>query len=134
MTTHVNLNRRANTGPWLGSMRPNWIASLPAVIALLCMWAAPSPAQWSPGGVILCNYAASCQGRSPWIIADGHHGAYVAWSRVLGFSPELDNLYLQHLTWAGTVSPGWPGAGLQITQVLTPEGTEGMAPDLEGGV
>ncbi|HEV2106522.1 MAG TPA: hypothetical protein VGU27_12415, partial [Candidatus Eisenbacteria bacterium] len=133
MGAHVNVYCRANTRRRMGILRP-WIAGLPAVIALLCLQAAPSWAQWSPGGVILCNYAASCQGRSPWIIADGHHGAYVAWSRVLGFSPEVDNIYLQHLTWAGTVNPGWPSAGLQTTQVLTPEGTEGMAPDLEGGV
>ena len=135
MGTHVNVKCRANARELISRRRLGWIVGLSVAIVLPCLQATPTWAQWSPSGVLLCDYATSCSARSPQIISDGHHGAYVAWSRILqSVNNELDNIYLQHVDWAGRVDSAWPVGGRRVTYVLSTQTVEGLVLDASGGV
>jgi hypothetical protein len=83
---------------------------------------------WQPNG----NIASDIPGyqHSPYLAPDGHGGAYVAFEDVY-----LDTrAYVQHLSAAGTPSPGWPSTGLALVNLdaaeqsyydITPDGLGG---------
>ncbi len=93
--------------------------------------ATPARAQWSPGGVPLCDGTCSPDGHL--IVSDAAGGAFIAW-RDIGEYPVTDaDVYMQHVTGAGTIAPGWPSRGLPVAVVPEYQAPTRMAPDGQGG-
>src|SRR5262249_4701205 len=110
------------------AMRFVWFCPILSAVAL-ALGTTPAAAQWSPGGVRLCQAgSAGYVGRS---ISDGAGGAYVAWAEV---PPETDaDIYVQRVTASGTTAPGWPPRGLPVVVLPASQGLRDMAPDGQGG-
>ncbi|MGH2668885.1 MAG: hypothetical protein ACRDH5_07175, partial [bacterium] len=66
------------------------------------------------------------------VTADGAGGVYVAWTDIRN---QLDSdAYLQRITAAGQVSPGWPAEGLSLCSLPRSQSPRAVALDGEGGV
>ena len=72
-------------------------------------YAGSPPAGWPAVGIASSNTGNS--GGGPLIAPDGTGGAFLIWTYLNGMD---DDLYAQHVTAAGAISPGWPAAGLGI--------------------
>ncbi len=70
----------------------------------------------TPGSDLLCN-----------LVADGSGGAYVAWWG-------SNRAYVQHLTAAGAIAPGWPEGGLRVCPLETSQFVLQAVSDEAGGV
>jgi hypothetical protein len=66
--------------------------------------------------------------RVPALVRDGAGGAFVAWAT------SEPRVYLQRITGAGTIAPGWPAGGLAMTNPAIHGGTPALAADGQGGV
>lgn len=66
---------------------------------------------------------------SPIMIADGAGGAFISWD-----DRTNRDIYLQRVTAAGAVAPGWPADGLPICTLPSVQGAPQLAPDGAGGV
>jgi hypothetical protein len=86
-------------------------------------------AQWSAGGVPLCQEGAEQYGAQP--VTDGSGGALVPWSDYRGGSGDL---YLQRVTGAGAIASGWPISGLGVCILGGDQFDPVAAPDGLGGV
>ncbi|MGH3864265.1 hypothetical protein, partial [Actinokineospora sp.] len=107
--------------------------SLP-LLATTLMLALPASAWaqlWSPStGVPVCGD--SCGTNYHRVIEDGAGGVYVAWTDARN---QLDSdAYLQRITAAGQVSPGWPAEGLLLCSLPRSQSPQAVALDGEGGV
>ena len=90
---------------------------------------------WTPNGVRLTGAPDDQAG--PVIIGDGVGGAFVSWADWRNFSAQNTgtDLYLQRVTAAGQVAPGWPLDGLQVAGGPKTQGSNwNMSPDGSGGV
>ena len=56
--------------------------------------------------------------RYPSIVADGVGGAFICWRDARNFAETDVDIYLQRMTAAGEVSPGWPENGLPVCTAL----------------
>jgi len=70
----------------------------------------------------------------PRLLADGAGGAFLAWSDFSAFYASLADLYLQRVTGAGTLAPGWSGAGVPLCTAPETQQQAGLVPDGAGGV
>ncbi len=66
---------------------------------------------------------------SPILMADGVGGAFFSWD-----DRTNEDIYLQHLTAAGEVVPGWPADGLPICTLPSAQFSPRLASDGAGGV
>ena len=94
-------------------------ASASLGLAALALAFVPSPAQTQTCGFPIA--AVSGSQNFPTVISDGSGGAYVAW---VDTRSGESRVYLVRLDTSGQVSPGWPVAGLQVSDA----GTEEVAP------
>src|SRR5687767_7088675 len=72
-------------------------------------------AQWLPEGLPLCR--AQHPQDLPRIASDGRGGAFIVWrdTRFLTEYPDnLNDLFMQRVTAAGTVAPNWPEDGQMV--------------------
>ncbi|MGH7724797.1 MAG: hypothetical protein ACREOU_05150 [Candidatus Eiseniibacteriota bacterium] len=81
--------------------------SLIAFIAAL--FPTTATAQWTPNGAPLT--LAPQNQNQPIAVSDGGGGAYVAWIDTRNGNPDV---YVQRVTAAGTIAPGWPDDGLAV--------------------
>lgn len=81
-------------------------------------------AQWVPNGVLLSG---GLSGDVNPVAPDGTGGAFVAWRR-------SDDVYLQRVTAAGLIAPGWPNAGLPVVVAPGSQQLLTIAADGFGGV
>jgi hypothetical protein len=104
-------------------------------LALLLLAATPLQAQgqdWGPSGIAVCG--GDCVAFRPRIIPDGEGGAFIAWIDY-GSDPSPGNeVYVQRITAAGAISPGWPPTGLLMCDLPTSQELQAIAPDGQGGV
>jgi hypothetical protein len=63
---------------------------------------------WPPGGIAICQ---ACNASRGLIVADGAGGAFIAWDDVRNGN---DDVYVQRITGAGEIAPGWPVDGLAV--------------------
>src|SRR5262245_30959566 len=89
-------------------------AGLGLPLTLLLVVSAPALADWSPSGVRLCQ--SGCPGGQARLATDGQGGAFIVWGDERVFSNELD-VYLQRITAAGDIAPGWPVEGLPVCAI-----------------
>src|SRR6266487_6759596 len=95
-----------------------------ATLLTLGLTALPCAAQmWAPGGVPVCQNG--CPGDGLSIKPDGAGGAFIAWRDVRN----EDDVFLQHLTAAGLIAPGWPPDALPIIVDPSVQEFSGLAPD-----
>src|SRR6266436_7618173 len=92
----------------------------------------PASSAWIPTGVPVIQ--PENEAGDAWATPDGHGGWFIAWEDVRHPSVSSDDVYLQHLTPAGTVAPGWPLDGLPICALQSTAYPEGITPDGAGGV
>ncbi len=108
---------------------------LPLLAAtLLVVLPAPALAQlWSPStGVPVCGDP--CQSNYHRVTADGAGGFYVAWTEDRDYPTTDSDAYLQRITAAGQVAPGWPVDGLSLCSLPRSQSPQAIALDGEGGV
>ena len=88
-------------------------------------------AGWPADGRALCT--ATQDQVTPVLAPDGAGGVFVAWVdyRAGGANPDL---YLQRLTGAGAVSPGWPANGIAVCSHTAVQGHPTVVSDGAGGV
>ena len=97
---------------------------------------APVAAQWTAGGVRLCQ--SGCTGGLPRtlagrsVVSDGSGGAYVVWR--ISSPTTAQDIYLQRITATGLIAAGWPVEGLPIAALDSEQGSANLAGDGEGGV
>src|SRR5262245_996032 len=106
-----------------------WSPLLLLVLAPTLAWC------WPPNGVRLTGAPDDQAG--PEITSDGAGGAFVSWADWRNFSPQNTgtDLYLQRVTAAGQVAPGWPVDGLAVATGPKTQGNGWrMLPDGVGGV
>jgi len=109
-------------------MKRCWLSYIVASLAVSLV-AAPAAAQWTPGGVRLCQ--SGCSGDLPRVIADGAGGAFVAWR---GNSPTTGtDVYLQRITASGVIAPGWPLEGLPVALLTDSQEAIDLVGDGQGG-
>lgn len=89
-------------------------------------------AQWSAGGVSICG--AACQPDIPITIPDGQGGVFVGWRDLRTYSVTHADVYLQRITAAGRIAPGWPSGGLPVCDLLEDQEPTSLAADGQGGV
>jgi hypothetical protein len=84
---------------------------------------------WPVNGRAACT-AGGAQGH-PTIIADGAHGAIVAWtdSRIVGTA----HIFAQHVFASGAVDPAWPADGRALSDAALLESRPRAVPDGAGG-
>ncbi|MGH7729983.1 MAG: hypothetical protein ACRENJ_01895 [Candidatus Eiseniibacteriota bacterium] len=80
-------------------------------------------AGWPAGGVVVCGDPAVQL--SPTIAADGEGGAFIAWADGRNQPATGNDIYVQRITAAGTVAPGWPAGGLRICAAAGDQGPTG---------
>jgi hypothetical protein len=96
------------------SLLPALLVALPT---LLSWCATPARAAWPHDPSINLRVSANVPGAnvggSPVACPDGAGGFYTAWENYVipGGNAQV---YLQHVTLAGTIAPGWPAAGLAV--------------------
>jgi hypothetical protein len=66
---------------------------------------------------------------TPILMEDGAGGAYFSWD-----DRTNRDIYMQHLTTAGEVAPGWPADALPICTLPSVQGAPQLVPDGAGGV
>lgn len=71
---------------------------------------------------------------NPTVAPDGTGGAYVAWNDWRDYPASNVDLYVQHITAAGSVWPGWPADGMRVGVHMGDQGFPRMLPDGSGGV
>jgi hypothetical protein len=105
---------------------------LPVWVLTSLLVASSVEAQWIPTGVPVCGD--ECRRTGGHIsIPDGAGGAYVAWrDRRDPFTTDTD-IYLQRITGAGTIAPGWPTGGLPICACAEWQNLQALIADGEGG-
>ncbi len=103
-----------------------------ATLAAAMLAAIPATAQWNPSGVSVCG--PTCVGYDPIVIPDGAGGIYVAWTDSRSYSVTDDDAYLQRITAAGTIAPGWPDGGLPVCALPSTQHPRSLALDRQGGV
>ncbi len=85
--------------------------------------------QWATQGDTVCT-AANAQ-TSPAVVSDGSHGAFIVWTDSRSLTNP--NLYVQHLTAAGTVAANWPVNGLCVcSAAIYPSDAYAVADGLGG--
>jgi hypothetical protein len=65
------------------------------------------------------------------VLADGSGGAFFAWTDKRGGA---EDVYLQHVTVAGVIAPGWPATGLQVCTTVSRKLEPQLVADGAGGV
>ncbi len=99
-----------------------------AVTALLLL-SSQAGAQWSPTGAPVCVHpAGQYLGAS---VADCAGGAFVMFGD--DRSANGVDIFLQHLTAAGTITSGWPATGIPVCTAPGDQGGGGVIADGEGG-
>jgi hypothetical protein len=96
-----------------------------ASCSMLAVWVTTAGAEWLPVGLPLGF------GYRPTACPDGAGGAYVIWT-VAGSTAE--DVYLQRVTAAGTIAPGWPAGGLPVCVLPNSQLSGAPVPDGFGGV
>ena len=86
---------------------------------------------WSATGVRACTLD-SVQAYTK-IAGDGGGGSFVAWQDGRFRATGVDQVFLQHFTAAGALSPGWSAQGLQISTGLYGAEFPQVQPDGAGG-
>jgi hypothetical protein len=104
-----------------------------AIAASLLAAASPAAAQWpiSPSTNLPVSTAIGDQAE-PASASDGAGGVFVAWADRRG--GVTWDVYLQRVTGAGTIAPGWPAGGLAVTTNTGSQANLAIAPDGSGGV
>jgi len=74
--------------------------------------AADGTRRWTRNGVAVC--AAAAGQTNPVCVTDGAAGVLAAWEDTRA-SAMVSDIYVQRLTSAGAVAPGWPGNGLVVS-------------------
>jgi hypothetical protein len=103
-----------------------------AGLVLVLVLATPANGQWSPGGVSVCG--TSGRPYFPRMAADGAGGVYVTWRDLRDYSTTDEDVYLQRITAAGTIAPGWPAGGLPLCTLPLPQDPSDLVHDGQGGV
>jgi hypothetical protein len=104
-----------------------------ALAACLSLVAAPAAAQWpiSPALNLPVCTAVGDQAE-PVAAPDGAGGAYIAWADRRGGATW--DLYVQRLTGAGAIAPGWPVCGIAVSTNSGSQANIAIAADGSGGV
>jgi len=68
-----------------------------------------------------------------WLSPDGQGGALLTWIDQRNGYPNDNDIYVQRVTGAGTISPGWPQNGAAATRAPYSQGLPVVAPDGTGG-
>ena len=90
-------------------------------------------AGWPTDGFAVCTDSAYQD--QPQIISDGMGGAYVAWiDRRDGMTTGVDHIYIQRLTAAGAIAPGWTPDGVPVCPTPGDQDLPELALDAAGGV
>lgn len=111
---------------------PGRVHLLLLVVVAVGMPSAASAALWSPTtGVPVCGD--SCRSNAHAVREDGAGGFYVTWWEDRNPTTRPD-AYLQRITGAGQVAPGWPAGGLALASLPRAEGPLAITRDGEGGV
>lgn len=90
----------------------------------------PAPG-WPVNGQVATSSVSATQGNTA-IATDGADGVFVAWQDVA--NPIDHDIYVQHITAAGTVFPGWPSSGRKVSNVGYKESLPQLLADGSGGV
>ena len=100
---------------------------LPALALLL--FATPSArAAWQPQGNPVCTANATQQQHAG--CPDGSGGVYIVWADLRGGAAQM---YAQHLLSDGSIAPGWPSQGVQVTNEFLAQ-LPAAVPDGAGGL
>ncbi len=105
---------------------------------LLLLLLAPDLAlAWPPNGVRLTG--APDDQVAPWLVSDGEGGTFVGWQdfRAYGSGGSTGlgiECYIQRVTSAGQLAPGWPIDGLVVGTGPWHQFPAAMLPDGSGGV
>ncbi|MBI3635863.1 MAG: hypothetical protein HY216_06535, partial [Candidatus Rokubacteria bacterium] len=96
-------------------------------------------AGWPTSGVVVCPSPGWQD--IPHVVSDGAGGAIVGWEDARTAPPgtydpsyEYANIYAQHVTASGTISPGWPVDGLPVCLAPHTQHHLSIAADGVGGV
>ncbi len=113
------------------SLRASWFAPLALAVVL---WPASAAAAWpsNPAIDLPVSLAPGSKG-PPFVCSDGAGGAFVAWRDDRNAATSGIDLYMQHLTAAGTVATGWPANGLAVCNATGTQIPADLIPDGSGG-
>ena len=102
-------------------------------LVLLLVPAAPAWAAWPHDPLVNLPVAPPATGAqiNPSIVADGAGGALIAW---MDSRSGNGDIYVQHVTAAGTVAPGWPSSGLAVCTAANDQYPPVAVADGAGGV
>lgn len=100
-------------------------------IGLLTWLPRQADAQWRPEGVPLCD---TCVADAAKLLPDGSGGVFVAWRDTRANLVTGSDVYLQRLTAAGAIAPGWPTSGLGVCVAPESQNLFAVSPDAFGGV
>jgi len=67
---------------------------------------------WPAAGLVVCSAAGNKRG--PKAVSDGSGGAIVVWQ---DSRTGIDDIFAQHIKGDGTIAPGWPANGLDLSNV-----------------
>ena len=101
-----------------------------ALIALALCASQPASAAWQQDGVPVGAGVGRVQ-VFPIICEDGTGGAYVTWGEYV--AGDDGNVYVQRLTSAGDIAPGWPASGRALSTRPNWQGPSHITPDGSGG-
>ncbi len=109
--------------------RSRWFVLAAPLVAL----SSPAAASlWGPAGVPVCGQG--CYASGHLIVPDGAGGVYVTWRDSRNYPVTDDDVYVQRITAAGEIAPGWPAEGLPVCLLPEPQAPTGLARDSQGGV
>ncbi len=108
------------------------LGALHLASALAWLNAAAGIAAWEPSGLPVCG--PDCQAGEPYfVLSDGEHGLFVAWSGGGGQSIDSD-IFLQRITPDGQIAPGWPQEGFPVCVLAGAQDLWSLSTDGFGGV
>jgi len=85
---------------------------------------------WPAGGITVT----ATTDNFPTAVTDSAGGFYLAWADLRGLPGGGRHIYMQRITTAGTVSPGWPVDGLPVCTAAGNRGTPKLLAELGGAV
>lgn len=112
------------------ALRPGVLVS---VLLGLLSSAPQSAAQWVPTGAPLCLTCGADFSTDRLVMEDGQGGLFAAWREGLHYPVSGDDVFLQRITSAGYIAPGWPADGLGICVAERDQIAGWTSPDGQGG-